>query len=580
MATTEARVRRPIAHSALFLLVMGACDESSDEGPPPSTPQYWVYIDGTDDVVSSSFVQLHGLASCDACPDSETAFGYCPVIQGPIQSNVDVAWTNLTTMRSDTAFHAISGQCSCLFSYCTVSYSHRWTAQVSLAMGPNVIELVAFGPFEDPGTERVTITRLPAAPQGLEAESDHGLVVLRWNPVAEATTYDVHWCTSPDLDLAESNRIPGVSSPYVHSGLADDVTYYYAVTAASGDYVGEPSSVVWATPGWSNEALPIADFAASSVDASIAIDSLDRVHVHVSMSEQIGSALTTSNDYVTDRDGPWTSIPVANALASDAEIALDSREVVHVTYAGFQGPAHAFRPQDAWVTEVVDYGLGCGTSLSIDSLDRVHMASIVQTMGPVVTLAVRHATNASGTWSVGTIGEDSSGCTSDSSPSLALELDGTAHIVYVGPFPDYGVEYASDLGGSWSHSTIVPGYATGVSLALDAFGRPHVAYCDAANILHLGRRAASGSWEVEPVDASILAAAPSLVVDASGDVHLSYVTVWPTSQLRYAHESSGAWSILRVAPADDSDTALALDSRGLVHIVYFLDGNPRHVTNR
>jgi len=580
MATTLTRVRQLIALGALCLSVLGACNQTSDEGPPPSAPRYWVYIDGTDDVVATPFVQLHGVASCDACPESETAFGYCPVIQGPIPSDVDVAWTNLTTMESDTAFHAISGQCSCLFSYCTVSYSHRWTAQVHLTMGPNVIELVAFGPFEDPGTDRVTITRLPAAPQGLEAESDHGLVVLRWSPVALATTYELYWSTSPDFDLATANRIPDVSSPYVHAGLADDVTHYYAVTAASGEYVSAPSTVAWATPGWRSEALPVADFPAYPVDASVAVDSLDRVHAHVSRSEQIGSAEMTYNDYVTDRDGAWTSIPVANTLAEDAEIALDSRDVVHVTYTGFQGPVHAVRPQNAWVTELVDSGLGCGTSLSIDSLDRVHVAYIVQTMGPVVTRAVRYATEVSGTWSAETVGEDSAGCTSSSSPSLALELDGTAHLVYVGPTPNYGVEYASNLGGSWSHSTIVPGYATGISLALDASGRPHVAYCDSANLLHLARRAASGAWEVEPVDASILAGSPSLSVDARGDVHVSYVSLWPTVQLRYAHQSAGTWSVLRVAPADGQDTALALDARGDVHIVYFLDGTPHHATNR
>jgi hypothetical protein len=58
--------------------------------------------------------------------------------------------------------------------------------------------------------------------------------------------------------------------------------------------------------------------------------------------------------------------------------------------------------------------------------------------------------------------------------------------------------------------------------------------------------------------------------------------------LRYAHTVSGAWQVVSVADAgaaqftSGSDTALALDSQGKVHIGYFDNrtGSLRHATNR
>ena len=70
-------------------------------------------------------VELYGVASCDTCPPTATAFGYCPSIEPPRSSAIDVTWTNRATGASGATYHAIVGSCSCRLSQCIVAYSHR-----------------------------------------------------------------------------------------------------------------------------------------------------------------------------------------------------------------------------------------------------------------------------------------------------------------------------------------------------------------------------------------------------------------------------------------------------------------------
>lgn len=165
--------------SAFVPLALVACGSSGDDGGAPPA-EYWVAIESAGPSVTSAEIELSGFASCDACPSDDVAFGGCPPVHGPFTSAIEIQWGNHTTGATGSAFHQISGSCACLFSTCWVSYAHRWLASVPLELGPNVIEVDAFGPLELPGSATITITRTPPAPLGLTARAGVAEIELAW----------------------------------------------------------------------------------------------------------------------------------------------------------------------------------------------------------------------------------------------------------------------------------------------------------------------------------------------------------------------------------------------------------------
>lgn len=555
--------------SALFV----ACIDNTGGGGGAAPDQYFVFIESTSARVTSAQVDLRGLASCDACPESEAAFGYCPDIHGPFETSIDVVWRNLTTGESGNTFHGISGHCSCLFSYCMVSYSHAWTATVPLVMGPNVIELAALGPSIDPGTDTITITRTPVAPEGADAQGDEGTIELRWNPVDDATSYNVYWSENSVVSTATAHKVVGAVSPFEHAGLADDTTLYYAVAAVSGSIEGPLTATVWATAGWRTEVLPVTEGSWTYADTSIATDSLDRVHVHVSRSEPIGGSVRQQNYYVTNSAGAWASIPVALTTWMDADVAVDSTGVVHFSFMDVHGAAHALDAFGSWSSEVVDPLGTCGSSLALDAADNVHLAYRAG--------AIRYASNASGAWSVDVVDAADLTCPwGVRALSLAVEGDGTAHLAYVGVAPGYGLKYATDRGGVWAYSTIAAGHIAGLSLAVDSDGTAHAVFVDDEQRLRHARRESSGGWIGEQIDDTFSPMTPSLALDAAGNAHVSYFEPSNGGELRYATNSGGPWRVVRVAAAEYSDTGIAVDHHGSIHISYFDDGNAKYATRR
>ncbi len=98
----------------------------------------------------------------------------------------------------------------------------------------------------------------PDAPTGVAAAAGSGSIIISWNAVARATSYNLYMATATGV-TATSTQLPGfrsipnVTSPYaVSSGLTIGTTYYFVVTAVSGTspYVGSesvPSAEVSAT---------------------------------------------------------------------------------------------------------------------------------------------------------------------------------------------------------------------------------------------------------------------------------------------------------------------------------------------
>jgi len=546
-------------------------------GSQASNP-LWVHVDTQNlaGVVAAGQVDLSGQAYCDSCPPSEGAFGYCPDIKPTQNSNVTVTWINKTTGATGAAFHGISGSCDCLLSYCMTSYSHKWWVYgLPLAVGNNIIEIMASASGVS-SQAPVTLTRTPGKPAGLTAIAGKGEVTLQWNSIAEALSYNLYWSTAANATPATATKVAGVSSPFAHTGLANDSTYYYFITAVNGPYESPASETVFATPGWQGEILA-ATAATALRDTSIALDSAGHAHIHYSFDETVGTSKLTHNYYITNLSGAWAAVPVGNPMSVDAEIALGSDDSAQVSYLDFRGVSHAAYSAGAWTSEVIDARGWCDASLAVDAADKLH---VVYYANSPTAGELWYASNLSGAWLpaiVGTFPQDA-GCSGQSGTlSLAVEATGTAHIAYEGRYPDYGLKYSSNQGVGWSTDTVDTGYVQGVSIAVDADGKGHIAYIDDAWHLKYAHQDVSGAWVNEVIENGASPGRPSIAMDAAGKAHISYIS---SDQLKYATNATGSWRAVSVESGASSDTAIALDRFGKVHISYFSGGNLKYITNR
>ncbi len=87
---------------------------------------------------------------------------------------------------------------------------------------------------------------VPAAPTGVTATGGTKQVTISWTTVS-GLTYNLYWSTTSGVTTATGTKIAGVTSPYIHTGLADGTSYYYIVTAVNSVGESTASSQVTAT---------------------------------------------------------------------------------------------------------------------------------------------------------------------------------------------------------------------------------------------------------------------------------------------------------------------------------------------
>lgn len=90
----------------------------------------------------------------------------------------------------------------------------------------------------------------PEAPQNLSLEADVNAITATWDDVENVDLYALYWATTSGVTTS-SNRILGVSSPFIHDSLIPGVIYYYRVSAISNnlesDLSNEASSLTLAS---------------------------------------------------------------------------------------------------------------------------------------------------------------------------------------------------------------------------------------------------------------------------------------------------------------------------------------------
>ncbi|MBI4566775.1 MAG: hypothetical protein HY719_00095 [Planctomycetes bacterium] len=112
----------------------------------------------------------------------------------------------------------------------------------------------------------------PSAPTGLAASAGDRRVDLTWTAATGAATYTVYRDATPNLVPSDANRLAAgvTAAAYADTSALNDVTYYYAVTAASAGGEGAASAVVSARPTSAN-VPPVAPDPVSASATSTAI---------------------------------------------------------------------------------------------------------------------------------------------------------------------------------------------------------------------------------------------------------------------------------------------------------------------
>lgn len=98
------------------------------------------------------------------------------------------------------------------------------------------------------GSSNSQPTTAPNAPSALAAFADDGSVTLSWASVANATEYDVYWAPGNTVTMGSSSLVADVTSPFVHTGLANGSKYSYLVRASNAVGASDPSAPISATP--------------------------------------------------------------------------------------------------------------------------------------------------------------------------------------------------------------------------------------------------------------------------------------------------------------------------------------------
>lgn len=139
------------------------------------------------------------------------------------------------------------------------------TIKAALLCGALVLGLSACGGTDSPSTTATTTTSKTASWATVMAGSGDRQVTISWDKPTTSTTssgttptstYNIYWSTDPTM--ATSTKITNVTSPFRHTGLTNDRTYYYVVTEVTTAGVEGPNSfVVSATPRATVPAAPV-----------------------------------------------------------------------------------------------------------------------------------------------------------------------------------------------------------------------------------------------------------------------------------------------------------------------------------
>lgn len=278
-----------------------------------------------------------------------------------------------------------------------------------------------------------------------------------------------------------------------------------------------------------------------------------------------------------------TTVDASSRVGAGTSLAVDASGRLHLTYAGdlnYATCAGDCTVATNWQLVSVDTTVFVDrNSLVVDAAGGLHVGYRAASVRDVKYATCAADCALAVNWDTVTVAETGSG----DGTSLAVDAGGRLHMTY-----HSSLEYATCEGdcaaaANWQALTVDASSGVPTSIAIGPSGTLHVAYPASGGLKYAtcaANCAVQASWQTVQVDA--VGSGPSLAVDASGGVHVSYQDDGGegSRSLKYATCSANCvsaanWQTLAV-DADGfagSFADLAVDGGGRVHVSYNDDAN-------
>ncbi len=236
---------------------------------------------------------------------------------------------------------------------------------------------------------------IPLPPTGLGAMAGYGQVSLSWIASARTTGYALHWSTGG----ATTRILLGDITAYVHTGLTNDTTYSYSVTALGPGGESAPSPQVSATPRAPLPAAPTG-VAASAGDAqdTVSWNPVARANGYDLYWTTAPGVILSSSTQIAGVTSPYLHTGLTNGATY--------RYVVTAVNAAGQGPpsaevhAQPLAAHDTWRTKAaMPTPRGYASTEVIDGIIYVFGGFAIVNQTPTALDAVEAYDVSTDTWS-------------------------------------------------------------------------------------------------------------------------------------------------------------------------------------
>ncbi|MBI4374439.1 MAG: hypothetical protein HY542_06145 [Deltaproteobacteria bacterium] len=362
--------------------------------------------------------------------------------------------------------------------------------------------------------------------------------------------------------LSSSSTVPGANDSG-WTAITSTTSLATAPDRTLTDLTGLSTQYLWLKDAAGNVSATISDgievvrvFAQTTLNdigrySSIVVDSQGNpfISAYRAISENLGR--------ISFRDGSfvYSDIDTFGNVGAGTSIAIDSNDKLHIAYRDTtNGTLKYFTDASgSWATETIEAG-GISPSIGVDSTGKVHISHQASNK-------VRYVTNVSGSWvSQVALENDSYSAVS----ALTVDVNGKIHVVGAGLS---GVGYATNLSGTLTPEIAVTGSNNSTTILTDDSGIRYIAFRQNGP-LALATNSGNG-WTTEQLD-SVSSALPSIGIDSDSFLHICYYDS-TINDLKYATDYSGSWTTVTLDSSGDVGNYcdIAIDSNDRLHISYY-----------
>jgi hypothetical protein len=374
------------------------------------------------------------------------------------------------------------------------------------------------------------------------------------NSLAYASLVADVWSVESISSSAENSTRPSLS---LDAADVPHVAYYDGSTGAA-------SVASQTADGWTSAVVS----ENSVAELSLAIDPSVGRSVLAARSDDIAleqSGLFLFSDVT---GGAWTKALVsANAVDLKSSAAVDQAGHHHVAFGRFGTAPGLYYGTDAsgdWLTQRIVPGLILSVALAVGPTGIAHIAFELQDQTPnSETIHVDHATNSSGSWTVDQILQTGGFRVLR---DIAVDASGRPHLAYSDQGGRRGTAIVESVlfGSRWRSRDVYTARAVDLpSIDIDPAGNVHIAAVAIDGLVYVTN--ARGGWKSELVDQTVPDfIQPSIVAGSDGTVTIAAMR-WSQSELTILTRTGAGWSSQTVAlppgfdPNRERAPSLALD---------------------